>query len=90
VLGLTETVILMKRSFVAQRRQARDAAASAAIETADVPPPDEEVLRELGAFDATDEPEPPASGEASGARAATTVDAAADAAPGPVGQPKRA
>jgi CDP-diacylglycerol--serine O-phosphatidyltransferase len=51
-LGLTETVILMKRHFVEQR-QIRLAQSQAAIEAeaaADTPA-DEEVLRELGAFD---------------------------------------
>jgi CDP-diacylglycerol--serine O-phosphatidyltransferase len=84
-LGLAETVILMRRSFVDQRRQARSAAASAAIESADVPPPDEEVLRELGAFDATDdEPEP-----AGAPTAAAPSGEAPEPSPTPVGQPKR-
>jgi CDP-diacylglycerol--serine O-phosphatidyltransferase len=54
-LGLTETVILMKRHFVEQRqlRLARNASASApaSVPAADVPPADDDVLRELGAFD---------------------------------------
>jgi CDP-diacylglycerol--serine O-phosphatidyltransferase len=63
VLGLTETIIFMKRSFVerqVQRRAASAAAAPAAIpagaaEEPDAPPPDDEVLRELGAFDRTED-----------------------------------
>ena len=64
VLGLTETVIFMKRSIVErhlQRRAANAAAATATVNAApaevgtepeaDAPPPDDEVLRELGAFD---------------------------------------
>jgi CDP-diacylglycerol--serine O-phosphatidyltransferase len=54
VLGFTETVILMKRRFVERRqlRHAQQAAAAAPPETTgDEPPADEEVLRELGAFD---------------------------------------
>jgi CDP-diacylglycerol--serine O-phosphatidyltransferase len=65
VLGLTETVIFIKRSLV-ERHLARRAAspapmvvsASAAAAVARVEeeaPPDEEVLRELGAFDRTEE-----------------------------------
>jgi CDP-diacylglycerol--serine O-phosphatidyltransferase len=65
-LGLTETVILMKRHFFEQRqlRHAQNQAAAVAaaappppIETEEPPPADEDVLRELGAFDA-DDPEP--------------------------------
>jgi CDP-diacylglycerol--serine O-phosphatidyltransferase len=64
VLGLTETVIFMKRRFVEQRlqRQARNAAPPAELpavaplpEGEDMPPPDDEVLRELGAFDTTED-----------------------------------
>jgi CDP-diacylglycerol---serine O-phosphatidyltransferase len=63
-LGLTETVILMKRHFVEQRqlRHAQNQAAAVAAAAPPVvpdepePPADEDVLRELGAFD-TDEPE---------------------------------
>jgi CDP-diacylglycerol--serine O-phosphatidyltransferase len=65
-LGLAETVILMKRHFVEQRQlrhaQSQAAAVAAAappVVEGDEPPADEDVLRELGAFD-TDEPEPPA------------------------------
>jgi CDP-diacylglycerol--serine O-phosphatidyltransferase len=63
-LGLTETLILMKRHFVEQRqlRHAQNQAAVANAPTAPVdgeePPTDEDVLRELGAFD-TDDPAPP-------------------------------
>jgi CDP-diacylglycerol--serine O-phosphatidyltransferase len=87
VLGLTETVIFMKRSFVERQLQKRAAAsanhaapASAPpAEEPDAPPPDDEVLRELGAFDPTEEePEAP--------RSEATADNATD----PVGQPKRA
>jgi CDP-diacylglycerol--serine O-phosphatidyltransferase len=59
LLGFTETVILIKRHFSAQRRlrhaQAAAAAAAAAPPPDDgggeEPPADDEVLRELGAFD---------------------------------------
>jgi len=56
LLGFTETVILIKRHFSAQRRL-RHAQAAAAAAAAASPPPDDEapadddVLRELGAFD---------------------------------------
>jgi hypothetical protein len=58
VLGVTESMILMKRRFVEVRLQrAQDAAASAAPpaipEEATVQ--EEEVLRELGAFDQPEE-----------------------------------
>ena len=53
VLGLAETMLLMKRRFVEQRQE-RIAQSQAAAAAADAPR-DEEVLRELGAFDATDE-----------------------------------
>ena len=68
VLGLTETVIFIKRSLV-ERHLARRAASAAPmaanaataiatpIEEEDAPP-DEEVLRELGAFDPTSEKMP--------------------------------
>jgi CDP-diacylglycerol--serine O-phosphatidyltransferase len=52
VLGFTETMILMKRHFVEQR-QARQARAQS-----EEPPPDEEVLRELGAFDVAEAEQP--------------------------------
>jgi CDP-diacylglycerol--serine O-phosphatidyltransferase len=66
LLGFTETIILIKRHFVEQRelRVARAAAVpahapqhatTADATAADDLPPDDEVLRELGAFD---EPEP--------------------------------
>jgi CDP-diacylglycerol--serine O-phosphatidyltransferase len=63
VLGLTETIIFMKRSFVERQLQRRAASAAAAPTTVpasapeepDAPPPDDEVLRELGAFDPTEE-----------------------------------
>jgi CDP-diacylglycerol--serine O-phosphatidyltransferase len=59
LLGFTETVILIKRHFSAQRRlrHAQAAAAAAAASAPEdstgeeQPPPDDEVLRELGAFD---------------------------------------
>ncbi|HEY2729661.1 MAG TPA: CDP-diacylglycerol--serine O-phosphatidyltransferase [Polyangia bacterium] len=63
LLGFTETMILIKRHFSAQRelRHAQHAAAAAAAahgesrpgdpDAEDAPPPDDEVLRELGAFD---------------------------------------
>jgi CDP-diacylglycerol--serine O-phosphatidyltransferase len=59
VLGVAETVLLMKRRFVEQRQerlaQNQAAAAAAAGGAGDAPPPDEEVLAELGAFDPTDD-----------------------------------
>jgi CDP-diacylglycerol--serine O-phosphatidyltransferase len=63
LLGFTETMILIKRHFSAQRRlrhaQAAAAVAAAAPAPEDAtggepPPPDEDVLRELGAFDEPD------------------------------------
>lgn len=88
VLGLTETVIFMKRNYVERHRQKRAMSAASAAPTStpppeepdtDAPPPDEEVLRELGAFDRTEE-------EPETARADTAANDAAD----PVGHPKRA
>jgi CDP-diacylglycerol--serine O-phosphatidyltransferase len=52
-LGLAETVLLMRRSFIEQRREKAAAAAGAAAADADDTPGDDEVLRELGAFDET-------------------------------------
>jgi CDP-diacylglycerol--serine O-phosphatidyltransferase len=52
VLGLGETVLFMKRRFFEQRQERLAQAQAAAAADA---PRDEEVLRELGAFDATDE-----------------------------------
>jgi len=52
MLGLAETVLLMRRSFIQQRRE-KAAAANAAAAADDDTPGDEEVLRELGAFDET-------------------------------------
>jgi CDP-diacylglycerol--serine O-phosphatidyltransferase len=62
LLGFTETMILIRRHFMAQRRL-RHAQAAAAVApppepeeaVTEEPPADEDVLRELGAFD---EPEP--------------------------------
>ncbi len=51
-LGLAETVLLMRRSFIEQRRE-KAAAADAAAAADDDAPGDDEVLRELGAFDET-------------------------------------
>ena len=59
LLGFTETMILIKRHFTAQRRlrHAHAAAVAAAAPSpedatgGEAPPPDEDVLRELGAFD---------------------------------------
>ena len=93
VLGLTETVIFIKRSLV-ERHLARRAAsavpmpATAAIapaEEVDVPSADEEVLRELGAFDPTEEDAEPA---AQPAPTAASEEPAAT--PGQIGQQKRA
>ncbi len=54
-LGLAETVLHLRRRLV-EHRQGKRAAAAAAAAEADPPPRDEEVLRELGAFDdATEE-----------------------------------
>jgi CDP-diacylglycerol--serine O-phosphatidyltransferase len=95
VLGLTETMIFMKRHFVDRRlaRLARNVPVSAAAEPAaspdDVPPPDEEVLRELGAFDPTDDPEAPPAGQKEAAE--TQADQAEERSrSGPVPHPKRA
>ena len=53
ILGLAETVLQLRRRFVEIRQEKLAQAAAAA---SDVPPRDEDVLRELGAFDdATDE-----------------------------------
>jgi CDP-diacylglycerol--serine O-phosphatidyltransferase len=86
VLGLTETVIFIKRSYVERHLQRRaDRAASAASTSAppatepDAPMPDEEVLRELGAFDPTEEDADPSPAEP-----------AAEDDADPVGHPKRA
>jgi CDP-diacylglycerol--serine O-phosphatidyltransferase len=59
LLGFTETMILVKRQFFAARRlrHAQAAAAAAASppdEASEEPPRDEDVLRELGAFDEPD------------------------------------
>lgn len=54
MLGFTETIILVKRHFVARRQLRHEAAAAAAAcasSAPDEPPADDEVLRELGAFD---------------------------------------
>lgn len=63
ILGLGETVLQMRRRFIELRQEklAQAAASTAAPPTdaapGDVPPRDEEVLRELGAFDdASEEP----------------------------------
>jgi CDP-diacylglycerol---serine O-phosphatidyltransferase len=54
VLGVAETVLQMRRRFVELRQE--KAAAAAAAAAADTAPRDEDVLRELGAFDdATEE-----------------------------------
>jgi CDP-diacylglycerol--serine O-phosphatidyltransferase len=90
VLGVTETVIFMKRRFVDQRlqRQARNAVMPALPAVPppepDAPPPDEEVLRELGAFDATEE-----EAETQPATAAAEPDGSGTGG-GTVHQPKRA
>jgi len=53
-LGLAETVLHLRRRFVEIRQEKKEQAAAAA--SADALPRDEEVLRELGAFDdATEE-----------------------------------
>ena len=49
VLGLAETVLQLRRQFVEHRQEKLAQAAAAAAP--DPAPPDEEVLRELGAFD---------------------------------------
>lgn len=51
VLGVAETMLLMKRRFVEQRQERRAQSRAAAGE----PARDEDVLRELGAYDATPE-----------------------------------
>jgi CDP-diacylglycerol--serine O-phosphatidyltransferase len=87
VLGLAETVIFMKRRFVDQRQQrlAQNAAAAAATTSPspnvpeEGPPGDEEeVLRELGAFDATEDLDP------------QTAEAAEQQPDAPVRHPKQA
>jgi CDP-diacylglycerol--serine O-phosphatidyltransferase len=58
VLGVTESMILMKRRFVEVRQQRAQSAAAPASTTAapeEVAVQEEEVLRELGAFDEPDE-----------------------------------
>ena len=99
VLGLTETIIFMKRSYVErhQQRRAASAASTAAVsapgDEPDAPPPDDEVLRELGAFDPTEEDAAQDAEEkatASAGARAVTGDVPAEGAPGPVGHPKRA
>lgn len=57
ILGVTETVILMKRHFVEQRqlRHAKSQAAAAGAPAGDAAPDEEEVLRELGAFDVAED-----------------------------------
>jgi CDP-diacylglycerol--serine O-phosphatidyltransferase len=63
LLGFTETMILIKRHFFEQRRLRHAAAAAAAAAAAtppsdaEEPPRDEDVLRELGAFDGPEGPE---------------------------------
>jgi len=47
VLGIAETVLQMQRRFVEQRQEKKAQSHE--------PPPDDEVLRELGAFDATED-----------------------------------
>ncbi len=103
VLGLTETVIFIKRSLV-ERHLARRAASTAPMSATanisniapveeDAPPPDDEVLRELGAFDPTEEDAEPASEPPEGAPAARQIQQEQEKeapAPGQVGQPKRA
>jgi len=86
VLGLTETIIFMKRSIVERHLQRRaDRAASAPSASAppaaepDAPPADDDVLRELGAFDRTEEDAEPAPAEPAGENGGD-----------PVGHPKRA
>ncbi len=97
VLGLTETVIFLKRSLV-DRHLARRAASAvpmpAAIATPveqDAPPPDDEVLRELGAFDRTEEDMvDPDSERNAEARSTPAETASGEDSASPVGQPKRA
>jgi len=97
VLGLTETAIFLKRSLV-ERHIARRAATvmpmpatiAAPVEE-DAPPPDDEVLRELGAFDRTEEDAEPQAASAVQVASAQESPAASDApAPEHIGQPKRA
>jgi CDP-diacylglycerol--serine O-phosphatidyltransferase len=88
VLGVAETVIFMKRSYVERslKKRAELAASVPATSSAppaaesDAPPPDDEVLRELGAFDRTEED----------AEATPPGEAAGESPPDPVGHPKRA
>jgi CDP-diacylglycerol--serine O-phosphatidyltransferase len=98
VLGLTETIIFIKRSLV-ERHLARRAAsaepmvASAAASATGAPieedaPPDDEVLRELGAFDPTEEEEAEAAAKPASAAVAASEEPAATS--GQVAQSKRA
>jgi hypothetical protein len=97
VLGLTETIIFIKRSLV-ERHLARRAAspapmtASAAAATPIAPiaedAPDDEVLRELGAFDPTEEEEAEAAAKPASAAVAASEEPAATS--GQVAQSKRA
>ena len=94
VLGLTETIIFLKRSYIDRHLERRAAsapqlpAAAARVEE-DAPPADEDVLRELGAFDPTEEDLEPEA--ASPAQATTTAAASDEGAPdGQVRHPKRA
>ena len=56
ILGLGETVLQLRRRFIEIRQEKLAQAAASAAPPADAAPRDEEVLRELGAFDdATEE-----------------------------------
>ncbi len=106
VLGLTETIIFLKRSYVDRHLERRAASASSAAPLPaattpveeDAPPADDEVLRELGAFDPTEEEveAEAAPADAAGVVTITTVehhDQHEDddvTKPRKVGQPKRA
>jgi len=96
VLGLTETVIFIKRTLV-ERHLARRAAsaapmvASAATAIAPIEedaPRDDEVLRELGAFDPTEEDAEPDASAAKPAPATAAEEPTSQ--PGQIGQRKRA
>jgi CDP-diacylglycerol--serine O-phosphatidyltransferase len=55
ILGITESIIFMKRRFV-ENRQARAQAAAQAAPATEEAQQDEDVLRELGAFDQPEDP----------------------------------
>jgi CDP-diacylglycerol---serine O-phosphatidyltransferase len=55
ILGLGETVLQLRRRFIEIRQEKLAQAAASAAPATDAPPRDDEVLRELGAFDDANE-----------------------------------